>query len=89
MIGEDGILKELELAGFQYLGGPVYLYSISISSVKNIYSKVFNFEFQEGTCYVVIYYIIPSLCICFFIAHKLCNTLVQNSYVMDRTNGVI
>lgn len=23
MIGEDGILKELELAGFQYLGGPV------------------------------------------------------------------
>lgn len=23
VIGEDGILKELELAGFQYLGGPV------------------------------------------------------------------
>lgn len=23
MIGEEGILKELELAGFQYLGGPV------------------------------------------------------------------
>lgn len=23
MIGEDGILKELELAGFQFLGGPV------------------------------------------------------------------
>ena len=23
MIGEDGILKELELAGFDYLGGPV------------------------------------------------------------------
>ncbi|OMO70477.1 HAD-superfamily hydrolase, subfamily IIA [Corchorus olitorius] len=22
VIGEDGILKELELAGFQYLGGP-------------------------------------------------------------------
>uniref|UniRef100_A0A7N2KQT6 Phosphoglycolate phosphatase n=1 Tax=Quercus lobata TaxID=97700 RepID=A0A7N2KQT6_QUELO len=24
VIGEDGILKELELAGFQYLGGPVH-----------------------------------------------------------------
>jgi len=23
VIGEEGILKELELAGFQYLGGPV------------------------------------------------------------------
>lgn len=23
VIGEDGILKELELAGYQYLGGPV------------------------------------------------------------------
>lgn len=23
VIGEDGILKELELAGIQYLGGPV------------------------------------------------------------------
>ena len=23
VIGEDGILKELELAGFQYIGGPV------------------------------------------------------------------
>lgn len=28
MVGEDGILKELELAGFQYLGGPVCINSI-------------------------------------------------------------
>ena len=27
MVGEDGILKELELAGFQYLGGPVCMSS--------------------------------------------------------------
>jgi len=27
VVGEDGILKELELAGFQYLGGPVCLSS--------------------------------------------------------------
>lgn len=33
VIGEDGILKELELAGFQYLGGPVYLYSISLAVI--------------------------------------------------------
>lgn len=28
MVGEDGILKELELAGFQYLGGPVCMSSM-------------------------------------------------------------
>lgn len=29
MVGEDGILKELELAGFQYLGGPVLFSAFS------------------------------------------------------------
>lgn len=32
MIGEDGILKELELAGFQYLGGPVRISSKFVKS---------------------------------------------------------
>jgi hypothetical protein len=40
VIGEDGILKDLELAGFQYLGGPVcmsfnlhnFLYMLQIYS---------------------------------------------------------
>lgn len=27
VIGEDGILKELELAEYQYLGGPVIFYT--------------------------------------------------------------
>lgn len=31
MIGEEGILKELELAGYQYIGGPV---SMSPKSYK-------------------------------------------------------
>lgn len=40
VIGEEGILKELELAGFQYLGGPVcnkeWLLSLWYSWLVNI-----------------------------------------------------
>lgn len=36
VIGEDGILKELELAGFQYLGGPV------CSSFMWLFDIIFN-----------------------------------------------
>jgi hypothetical protein len=31
VIGEEGILKELELAGFQYLGGPVCFLRIKLN----------------------------------------------------------
>lgn len=53
MIGEDGILKELELAGFQYLGGPV---SRSPKSLKSSYSPLFIFLFlvysiNQKLCY--------------------------------------
>lgn len=35
MIGEEGILKELELAGFQYLGGPVCIVTF-LSSIPDL-----------------------------------------------------
>jgi hypothetical protein len=39
VIGEEGILKELELAGFQYLGGPVSSKECSLSLFNEISSK--------------------------------------------------
>lgn len=43
VIGEDGILKELELAGFQHLGGPVYLsflYSVNLRTLDNMLNSL-------------------------------------------------
>lgn len=40
VIGEDGILKELELAGFQYLGGPVCITSKCESKEREIEGEI-------------------------------------------------
>lgn len=44
VIGEDGILKELELAGFQYLGGPVYLCLIILGVIFYTQIRYFKSE---------------------------------------------
>jgi len=43
VIGEEGILKELELAGYQYLGGPV---SMSGKSYKFQFTMLLLVLFQ-------------------------------------------
>lgn len=40
MIGEDGILKELELAGYQYLGGPVCSKSLYNYISRNCFQQI-------------------------------------------------
>jgi hypothetical protein len=44
VIGEEGILKELELAGFQYLGGPVSNNATEISHSHGYQSVFANFD---------------------------------------------
>ena len=40
VIGEEGILKELELAGFQYLGGPVSNKERSLSLFNKFFLEI-------------------------------------------------
>lgn len=51
VIGEEGILKELELAGFQYLGGPVSNNATEISHSHGYQSAFANFDRAKSLKY--------------------------------------